>query len=158
MSWIFLNSLSCAFTSWIPARFFSPPLSICCLLCHLHLCILTGRARQLMYAERVSSIVHGHLNLELKSALGDVSKSKAHDNRFALPQIHCLQLGGVVHPKSCTFHIIIVVGGVTAYSSFVEKQWASNTRLIEKQKVKPHTRWIIDGLSFRWQNQNKYPT
>jgi hypothetical protein len=48
-----------------------------------------------MYVERVSSIVHGHLNLELKSALRDVSKSKAYGNRFALPQIHNLQLGGV---------------------------------------------------------------
>jgi hypothetical protein len=54
-----------------------------------------GRARQLMYVERVSSIVHGHLNLELKSALRDISTFKAHGNRFALPQVHNLQLGGV---------------------------------------------------------------
>jgi hypothetical protein len=37
------------------------------------------------------------------------------------------------------------VRGATPYSSFVEKQWAKNTSLVEKQKVKPHTRWIING-------------
>jgi hypothetical protein len=43
-----------------------------------------------MYVEKVSSIVHKHLHLELKSVLSDVSKSMAHGNCFALPLIHNL--------------------------------------------------------------------
>jgi hypothetical protein len=38
-----------------------------------------------MYVERVSSFVHEHLNFELKSALREVTKSKAYGNRFTLP-------------------------------------------------------------------------
>jgi hypothetical protein len=61
-----------------------------------------------MYVERVSSIIHGHLNLELKSVLRGVPKSEVAGNCFALPQIHNLQLGGVVCPEPCTFHIMVV--------------------------------------------------
>jgi hypothetical protein len=75
-----------------------------------------------MYVERVSSIIHGHLNLELKSALRDISKSKVPDNHFALPQIHNLQLGGVGSYQTMYLSHHGSVRGATAYSSFAEKQ------------------------------------
>jgi hypothetical protein len=75
-----------------------------------------------MYIEKVSSIVHGYLKLELKSALRDISKSKAHGNRFALPQIRNLQLGGVGLSQTMYLSHHGSVRGATAYSSFAEKQ------------------------------------
>jgi hypothetical protein len=75
-----------------------------------------------MYVERVSSIVHRHLNLELKSVLRDVSKSKAHVNCFAMPLIHNLQLGRVGSSQTMYLSHHGSVREATAYSSFVEKQ------------------------------------